>query len=144
MPPPAIRTGRLDVYLLGRLAGRLDYASRGNEKNFAVLYEGGKAGLAPVYDALCTSVYPALSREAAMSVGGERRLDGIDRPAFARMAAEIGVSPALVLRRLDALAERIVPAAKALRAECSARHPSPIFGEIESVVESQAARLSHP
>ncbi len=35
MPPPAIRTGRLDVYLLGRLAGRLDYASRGNEMSFA-------------------------------------------------------------------------------------------------------------
>ncbi len=60
MPPPAIRTGRLDVYLLGRLAGR------------------------------------------------------------------------------------IVPASKTLRAEGSAMHPSPIFGEIESVVESQAARISHP
>ena len=65
MPPPAIRTGHLDVYLLGRLAGRL-----------------------------------------------------------------------------DALADRIVPAVKALRAECAALHPSPVFGKIEGVVEQQAARLA--
>ena len=130
----------LDMVAFHVLIGNAD----AHGKNFAILYEGGGAGLAPVYDALCTSVYPALSREAAMSVGGERRLDGIDRPAFARMAAEIGVSPALILRRLDALAGRIVPAAKALREECSARHPSPIFGKIASVVERQAARLAGP
>ena len=35
MAPPAIRTGRLDVFLLGRRAGTLDYSSRGNEMRFA-------------------------------------------------------------------------------------------------------------
>ena len=79
-----------------------------------------------------------------MSVGGERRLDRIGRKDFAGMAAEIGVAPALVLRRLDAMTKRIVIAAKALRAEYSALHPSPVLGEIETVVERQAARLARP
>jgi serine/threonine-protein kinase HipA len=128
----------LDMVAFHVLTGNAD----AHGKNYAILYEGGKAGLAPVYDALCTSVYPALSREAAMSVGSERRLDKIDRTDFAKMASEIGVSPALVLRRLGALADRIVPAVKALRAECAALHPSPVFGKIEGVVEQQAARLA--
>ena len=130
----------LDMIAFHVLIGNAD----AHGKNFAILYEGGKAGLAPVYDALCTSVYPTLSRESAMSVGGERRLDRIGRKDFARMAVEIGVAPALVLRRLDAITKRIVAAAKGLRAEYSALHPSPVLGEIEAVVERQAARLAEP
>ena len=34
MNPPTVRTGRLDVYLLDRLAGSLDYVSKRNEMHF--------------------------------------------------------------------------------------------------------------
>ena len=130
----------LDMVAFHVLVGNAD----AHGKNFAILYEGNKAGLAPIYDALCTTIYPALSRETAMSVGGERRLDKIDRQSFARMADELDISPALVMRRLDALAGKIVHAAQALRTECHALHHSTVFEEIEAVIKTQTARLTKP
>ena len=35
MPPPVIRTGMLDVYLLGRKVGHIDYSSHRNEMRFS-------------------------------------------------------------------------------------------------------------
>ena len=35
MPPPSIRTGTLDVYLLDRKVGRIDYSSHHNDMRFA-------------------------------------------------------------------------------------------------------------
>ena len=35
MSPPTIRTGALDVYLLGRKVGRIDYSSHHNDMRFA-------------------------------------------------------------------------------------------------------------
>ena len=35
MPPPIVRTGILDVYLLGRKVGQIDYSSHRNEMHFS-------------------------------------------------------------------------------------------------------------
>ncbi len=35
MPPPPVRTGSLDVYLLDAFVGRIDYTSHKNEMHFA-------------------------------------------------------------------------------------------------------------
>ena len=126
----------LDMVAFHVLTGNAD----AHGKNYSILYRNGKAGLAPVYDAVCTMVYPALSRDAAMSVGGEMQLDKIDRDAFSRMATEIGVSPKLVLRRLDNMAAKLVSAAKALRDEFFAKRQSPLYAEIVRVIEKQTAR----
>ena len=128
----------LDMIVFNVLVGNAD----AHGKNFAILYDGGKAGLAPMYDAVSTAVYPALSRESAMSIGGKMRLDDIDRTAFSRMAEGIGISPAIVLRRLDAMSAKIVSAAKALASEYSATCPSPMFGAITSFIANQVARLA--
>lgn len=128
----------LDMVAFHILVGNAD----AHGKNFAILYHGRKAELAPVYDAVCTALYPALSRDAAMAIGGETRLDRIDRDAFVRMASEIGVAPALVLRRLDTMAARTLAAARSLRDDLSDLRPSPVFGRIAAFIESQTARLS--
>jgi len=35
MPPPIVRTGILDVYLLGRKVGQIDYSSHRNVMHFS-------------------------------------------------------------------------------------------------------------
>ena len=128
----------LDAVAFHVLVGNAD----AHAKNFAVLYRGNKAELAPVYDAVSTMVYPALSHEAAMSVGGEKRIDRIGRGDFVHLAEDLGVAPALVLRRVDALAAKLRAAAPALRDEFARIRPSPVYDRICEIVESQLARFA--
>lgn len=75
------------------------------------VYHGRRADFAPLYDLVSTSVYPELSQEMAMRIGGDAAFDSISRDSFSRMAEECAVAPKLVLGRLDYIAKRIVPAA---------------------------------
>lgn len=40
-------------------------------KNLSLLYRDGEVRLSPFYDLMCTAIYPGLSRNFAMTVGGE-------------------------------------------------------------------------
>ena len=110
-------------------------------KNHSVVYHGRRADFAPLYDLVSTAVYPELSREMAMRIGGDAAFESISRDSFVRMAQECSVSPKLILGRLDDMATRIIPAARRLADECAARYPSDVYKHIISVMHSQIARI---
>lgn len=136
--PLAETLGFLDMVLFNCLIGNGD----AHAKNYSVVYRNGSARLAPLYDAVSTLVYPELSREFAMSVAGDRSFDDITRESFVRLAPLCGISPKLVLSRLNALAARIVPAARDLAADLAPEWPSEVYAKIISVISRQVARLS--
>ena len=55
-----------------------------------------------------------------------------------------GLSPRLALDRLDALAAKILPAARTLAEACAASHPSPVYSRIVDVIAAQTARVAKP
>jgi serine/threonine-protein kinase HipA len=63
--------------------------------------------LTPFYDLGCTRLYPGLSREFALSVGGETMPGSMKREHVERMAKAIGFKPRYVLDLADGLAERL-------------------------------------
>ena len=103
--------------------------------------EYGKS-LAPVYDVMCTAVYPNLSRVNAMSIGGAKGFDDVTRQSFAAMAEEAGMRPQLVLHRLDAMAKAIPQAACAVAEELEADWPSDVYTKIEVVIRNQVGRVA--
>lgn len=110
-------------------------------KNSSILYRGKEGqSLAPIYDVLCTAVYGTLSQVNAMSIGGARTFDEVSRDSFAAMAREVGMRPQLVWRRLDALARKMLPAARRLAEELSAEWPSEVYAKICRVIERQTGR----
>ena len=70
----------------------------GNEdahgKNFSLLYRGTKPVLSPAYDLVSTSLYPDLSRDFAMSLGGARCFDELDGESFEAFGEQTGTAPA--------------------------------------------------
>lgn len=128
----------LDAVAFNYLIGNAD----AHAKNISVVYRNGAPAFAPLYDLVCTAVYPELSRESAMRIGGDAAFDRITRESFARMGEACRVSPRLALDRLDALAARILPAARALADDCRAAHPSAVYGRIVGVIEGQLARVA--
>ena len=83
----------------------------------------------------------SLSRDLAMSIGGEKRMETIRRNAFIRFADECGINPRLVLSRLDGIASKIVTAAESMAAELSRTFPSPVYDHILAVVRAHCAQI---
>ena len=137
----------LKVYLKDSFVGWLSHETVGDEYSFeynkdylANPVEG--AVLAPLYDLVSTVVYPELSREMAMGIGGEMRFSAITRANFSRMANDCGVSPKLVLSRLDALCGRVTTAAERLAEEFNASWPSGMYGKVIETINSHAAQVA--
>ena len=128
----------IDMFGFNFLIGNAD----AHAKNYSVVYHGRRQRLAPLYGAVSTAVYPDLSRDFAMSIGGEMRMDRITRSSFAQLSEDCGMSPRLLLGRLDALSARMLPAARDLAAELSRECPSEVYAKIVSVIEQQIKALS--
>ena len=127
----------IDMFLFNFLIGNCD----AHAKNYSVVYRDRKPSLSPLYDAVSTLVYKELSRDFAMSVGGETAIDGIGRGHFERLATDAGMSPKLVLAHLDTLIERLPTAAKVLMDRFAKTYPSQIYAQILNVIDSQIAKV---
>ncbi len=96
-------------------------------KNFSVLTEptanAYAVSLSPAYDFVCTTVFERFSRDMAMSIGGIRSIDDIDRSAFEQLADDIGISR-------DALSNLARPIAEKLPKAIS-QAGSGVFGAVQ-------------
>ena len=128
----------MDMFVFNFLIGNAD----AHAKNYSVVYRGRRPLLAPLYDAVSTAVYPELSRDFAMSIGGARRIGKVGRADFERLAADCGISTKLVCERLDLQAGRIVTAAESLVGELDRDFPSDVYRRILDVIKSQVALVA--
>ena len=79
------------------LAGNAD----GHAKNLSILYTKKGPRLAPFYDLVCTAIYPGISRNLALSVGGNADPGQIRKQDWNRLAEELGMRPRLILNTLN-------------------------------------------
>lgn len=84
-------------------------------KNFSLLYpmpEGDKQfhaiRLAPLYDLICTAIYPTLSKKMAMKIGKAYELNEVDPDQFEKLAGEIGFARPLVKTKVIDLTKRML------------------------------------
>ena len=77
-------------------------------KNFSIQYpkEGGER-LAPIYDAVCTLVYPELERGMAWKIGNTYRVDKVTKKGLLVEARKCGLDPEEALGRACTLSERM-------------------------------------
>ena len=132
---PASQLAFIDSIAFNYLIGNAD----AHAKNHSVVYRGRRAEFAPLYDLVSTTVYPELSREMAMGIGGDVAFESITRDSFSRMAKECSVSPKLILGRLDEMIEKVAPVASRLAGECNVSFPSKVYRQILSGIESRIA-----
>ncbi|MGH8889051.1 MAG: HipA domain-containing protein [Acidothermaceae bacterium] len=75
----------------------------GHGKNYSLLLDDGKVRLAPLYDSLCTLVYPDLDGKMAAPIGGQVNLAKVDRQALTDEGIAMGLTPAEVAEHLNSL-----------------------------------------
>lgn len=122
----------LDAVLFNTLIGNND----AHAKNYSLVYGAGGTTLAPLYDVLCTTVYPQLTPKMAMTIGGHYKFSDIYPRHWERFAQGADLSAPQVRRRLLELTQRLPQAARKLRDEFAGRgQGTPLLGQIVETIE---------
>jgi serine/threonine-protein kinase HipA len=107
----------LDAVLFNTLVGNND----AHAKNYSLVYGTRGTTLAPLYDVLCTAVYPELTAKMAMKIGGHYKFSDIYPRHWERFAQSAELSAPQVRRRLLVFTQRLPQAAHKLRGEFADR-----------------------
>ena len=84
-------------------------------KDYSLLYSGDlrTVRLAPVYDVVSTTVYPASTRKLSFRIGSAETIDEITAADFEAAAREAGLGVRMAMGRYRQMTERFVPALRA-------------------------------
>lgn len=136
--PAAERLAFIRSLIFHYLVGNAD----AHGKNFALLYRDATPDLAPLYDVVCTAVYPRLAKKLAMAIGGRNVPDTIQLEHWWTLVPETRGARRVLEDELREMAERVGPEADALLAEFTGagiRHV--VLTAICRIIESRASPL---
>ncbi len=144
--PSALHTLKLlDCVVFNALIGNHD----AHGKNFSLLYSSTGAELTPLYDALCTAVYPTLTDKMAMKIGSKYKFSQVQARHWEQFAVGAALSPAQVKRRILEIAKRLPDLARATQVVFQSQgNHHPIIDQIVNLIDQRCAlsirRLSAP
>ena len=130
--PEVIRL--LDAVTFNALIGNHD----AHAKNFSILYQQQRGVLAPLYDLLCTAVYPTLTDKMAMKVGSKYRFNEVQVRHWEQLAKAAGLSGAQTKKRAAGIAKRLPSCARGLQTE-ALYSGQPLVERIISLIEQRCA-----
>jgi serine/threonine-protein kinase HipA len=145
-PPSAPQTLKLlDYVVFNALIGNHD----AHGKNFSLLYTSTGVKLAPLYDALCTAVYPQLTEKMAMKIGSKYKFSEAMARHWEQFATEAALSPSLVKKRTLDIAKRLPNLARATQDTFQRQgNIHPIIDQIVTLIDQRCAltiaRLTAP
>lgn len=126
----------LDYVVFNALIGNHD----AHGKNYSLLYTPAGAVLTPLYDALCTAVYPTLTDKMAMKIGGKYKFSEVMARHWEQFAVDAALSPAQVKKRILDIARRLPDVARATRAALqSLGNDHPIIDQIVILIDQRCA-----
>lgn len=140
MTPALARQKFMRQFIFNHLIGNAD----AHAKNYALLYAQGRPQLAPAYDLVCTEVYPAIKRNAAMRIGAHDLPESIRKADWEALASPGEAGRKLLVKELLTLAERVKAESGKLVATLAGEGiESSLFGKIIETVQARVARLPH-
>lgn len=93
----------LDGVIFAALTGNAD----AHAKNFSFLYRGTSRRMAPLYDQVCTLVWPELSATLSMKIGAANSLPEVSPEHVRQLATKAGLGWPMVRERLAGLTARL-------------------------------------
>ena len=126
----------LDYVVFNALIGNHD----AHGKNFSLLHSQAGAVLTPLYDALCTAVYPTLTDKMAMKIGSKYKFSEVMARHWEQFATEAALSPALVKKRILDIAKRLPDLARATQATLQSQgNHHPVIDQIATLIDQRCA-----
>ena len=126
----------LDFVVFNALIGNHD----AHGKNFSLLYNPAGAVLTPLYDALCTAVYPTLTDKMAMKIGSKYKFSEVQARHWDQFATEAALSRAQVKKRILNIAKRLPGLARATHEKIQSEGKShPVLDQIVTLIDQRCA-----
>jgi serine/threonine-protein kinase HipA len=101
---PAERLKLLDAVIFNILICNSD----SHAKNYSVLVgAAGTAKLAPLYDLMCAAVYKQVNQSLPQQIATKRNANELHGNDWRQFASTVGLSPAVVTRRVHELSDRV-------------------------------------
>lgn len=107
-------------------------------KNFSLLHQARGVRLAPMYDAMCTLVYPALSQRMAMKIGSKYEFVAVARRHWEALAKAAGMAPPQMLRAVAEMAARLPVVASRLATELPEVAGNATIARIVDLIETRS------
>ena len=136
---PAVDQRALFLWVvINMLIGNAD----AHAKNLAILFTPNGPRLAPFYDLISTLVYPDLSTRLAMRIGGENRINWIQRRHWERFSVEVGIKPLWVERTVAEIALRLPLLADSVAKEFMETYgPSEVVEKVVRIIHKAGSRF---
>nr|WP_315246220.1 type II toxin-antitoxin system HipA family toxin [uncultured Albidiferax sp.] len=130
--PSAVQVLKLlDAVVFNALIGNHD----AHAKNFSLLHTPRGTVLAPLYDLLCTAVYPRLTDKMAMKIGSKYKFSEVLARHWMQFAESSGLSPAQARKRILEMADRLPGMARTTLAAMELQgNGHAVLGEIVELV----------
>ena len=126
----------LDYVVFNALTGNHD----AHGKNFSLLYTQAGAVLTPLYDLLCTAVYPTLTDKMAMKIGSKYKFSEVMARHWEQFALDAALSPAQAKKRILDIARHLPDLAHATQAAFhSDGNHHPVIDQIVSLIDQRCA-----
>jgi serine/threonine-protein kinase HipA len=126
----------LDACIFNALIGNHD----AHAKNFSLLYSEATPILAPLYDLLCTAIYPTLTPKMAMKIGSKYKFSEVQARHWMQFADGAGLSKAQTRKRVMEMATRLPQVARNLwQAPNKPWHQDALVGRIVGLIEQRCA-----
>jgi len=138
--PASDRLTFLRMQIFHYLVGNAD----AHGKNFALLYstDSGAPELAPVYDVVCTSCYPELTKRMAMKIGGRNLPDTIHLKHWLSILPDTKGSQKLLTKELAQLSAETVAQAEILFEEMfSSTLKHLVLKDILRIIRSRSSQI---
>lgn len=106
-------------------------------KNYSLLYEKGSSKLSPIYDAICTLVYPSLTKKMSMKIGKHYEILKVTKQDFVELATCINLKSSIVLKMLDETITNITNGFDKIREEKSLAPYQDFLDKLESHIKRE-------
>lgn len=106
-------------------------------KNYSLLYEKGSSKLSPIYDAICTLVYPSLTKKMSMKIGKHYEILKVTKQDFVELATSINLKSSIVLKMLDETITNITNGFDKIREEKSLAPYQDFLDKLENHIKRE-------
>ena len=100
-------------------------------KNYSLVFRDKKIQLAPIYDTVCTIIYPNLTRKVSMKFGKHYEFKKINRDDLELLAGQLALKPKTILSCYDEIIAKLSDAFNMIKEDASLKDHSATIELIE-------------
>lgn len=100
-------------------------------KNYSLVFRDKKIQLAPIYDTVCTIIYPNLTRKVSMKFGKHYEFKKINREDLEQLAGQLALKPKTILSCYDEIVAKLSDAFNMIKEDTSLKDHSATIELIE-------------